>query len=70
MKITHLYEVIRNISQIDDMAEVNFVSESYVLKDDMQKIKETGYATTETSKIEFVHIDFRDKGNRITIKTT
>ena len=70
MKITHLYEVIRNISQIDDMAEVNFVSESYVLKDDMQKIKETSYVTTETSKIEFVHIDFRDKGNRITIKTT
>ena len=70
MKITHLYEVIRNISQIDDMAEVNFVSESYVLKDDIQKIKETSYATTETSKIEFVHIDFRDKGNRITIKTT
>ena len=70
MKITHLYEVIRNISQIDDMAEVNFVSESYVLKDDMQKIKETSYATTETSKLEFVHIDFRDKGNRITIKTT
>ena len=70
MKITHLYEVIRNISMIDDTAEVNFVSESYVLKDDMQKIKETSYATTETSKIEFVHIDFRDKGNRITIKTT
>ena len=70
MKITHLYEVIRNISMIDDTAEVNFVSESYVLKDDMQKIKETSYATTETSKLEFVHIDFRDKGNRVTIKTT
>tara|TARA_R100000789_G_scaffold98953_1_gene104032 strand:- start:143 stop:355 length:213 start_codon:yes stop_codon:yes gene_type:complete len=70
MKITHLYEVIRNISQIDDMAEVNFVSESYVLKDDIQKIKETSYVTGETSKLESVHIDFRDKGNRITIKTT
>ena len=70
MKVTKLYEIIRAISQIDDMADVQFVSESYVLKDDMQKIKQTSYVTSETSKIEFVHIDFRDKGNRVTIKTT
>ena len=70
MKITHLYEVIRNISMIDDMAEVSFVSESYVLSDEMKKIKETNHVTSESSQLEFVHIDFRDKGNRVTIKTT
>tara|TARA_R100001594_G_scaffold7687_2_gene20614 strand:+ start:4391 stop:4603 length:213 start_codon:yes stop_codon:yes gene_type:complete len=70
MKITHLYEVIRNISMIDDTAEVSFVSESYVLSDEMKKIKETNHVTSESSQLEFVHIDFRDKGNRVTIKTT
>ena len=70
MKITQLYEVIRNISMIDDMAEVSFVSESYVLSDEMKKIKETNHVTSESSQLEFVHIDFRDKGNRVTIKTT
>ena len=70
MKINQLYEVIRNISMIDDMAEVSFVSESYVLSDEMKKIKETNHVTSESSQLEFVHIDFRDKGNRVTIKTT
>ena len=70
MKVTNLYDIIRAISQIDDMADVEFVSTSYVLKDDMQKIKETNYVTTETSEIENVSIDFRKSGNRITIKTT
>ena len=70
MKITHLYVVIRNISMIDDTAEVSFVSESYVLSDEMKKIKETNHVTSESSQLESVHIDFRDKGNRVTIKTT
>ena len=70
MKITHLYEVIRNISMIDDTAEVSFVSESYVLSDEMKKIKETNHVTSESSQLESVHIDFRDKVNRVTIKTT
>ena len=70
MTIQKLWKIINSMREMDGLAEVFFVSESYVLKDDMQKIKETSYVTTETSKIEFVHIDFRDKGNRITIKTT
>jgi hypothetical protein len=70
MKVTKLYEIIRAISQIDDMADVQFVSESYVLKDDIQKIKETSYMTSETSKVENINIDFQKSGNRITIKTT
>lgn len=70
MKVTKLYEIIRAISQIDDMADVQFVSKSFVLDEDIQMIKKTSYTTTETSKIENVNIDFRKSGNRITIKTT
>ena len=70
MKVTKLYEIIRAISQIDDMADVQFVSKSYVLDDDIKKIKETNYMTSETSKVENINIDFQKSGNRITIKTT
>jgi hypothetical protein len=70
MKVTNLYDIIRAISQIDDMADVQFVSKSYVLSDDIKTIKETNYTTVESSNIDNINIDFRDKGNRITIKTT
>ena len=70
MKVTNLYDIIRAISQIDDMADVQFVSKSYVLDDDIKKIKETNYMTSETSKVENINIDFQKSGNRITIKTT
>ena len=70
MTIQKLWEIIHAIRDIDASAEVSFVSESYVLDADIKKIKETNYATNETSKVENVSIDFRKSGNRITIKTT
>ena len=70
MKVTKLYEIIRAISQIDDMADVQFVSKSFVLGEEIQMIKKTSYTTTETSRIENINIDFQKSGNRITIKTT
>ena len=70
MTIQKLWEIIHAIRDIDGSAEVSFVSESYVLDDDIKKIKETNYATNETSRVENVSIDFRKSGNRITIKTT
>ena len=70
MTIQKLWEIIHAIRDIDSSAEVSFVSESYVLDADIKKIKETNYATSETSKVENVSIDFRKSGNRITIKTT
>ncbi len=70
MKVTNLYEIIRAISQIDDMADVQFVSKSFVLDEEIQMIKKTSYTTTETSRIENINIDFQKSGNRITIKTT
>ena len=70
MTIQKLWEIIHAMREMDASAEISFVSESYVLKDNMKKIKETSYVTSETSKIEFAHIDFRKSGNRITIKTT
>jgi len=70
MKVTKLYEIIRAISQIDDMADVQFVSKSFVLDEEIQMIKKTSYTTTETSRIENINIDFQKSGNRITIKTT
>lgn len=70
MKVTNLYDIIRAISQIDDMADVQFVSKSFVLDEEIQMIKKTSYTTTETSRIENINIDFQKSGNRITIKTT
>ena len=70
MKVTKLYEIIRAISQIDDMADVQFVSKSFVLDEEIQMIKKTSYTTTETSRIENINTDFQKSGNRITIKTT
>ena len=70
MKVTKLYEIIRAISQIDDMADVQFVSKSFVLDEEIQMIKKTRYTTTETSRIENINIDFQKSGIRITIKTT
>ena len=56
MKVTNLYDIIRAISQIDDMADVQFVSKSYVLDDDIK-------TTLLTFKIDEIEEQKNDTSN-------
>ena len=66
-----LQNIIYHIAEMEgnEDAVIKFVCKSFMLDEDIRKIKETNYATTESNRIDNITIKFRKLGNRITITT-